>query len=123
MKQAFPSARLVALPSVVTGIKNGWEARYKFWSPTYGNNLPSTGPILPEELQGTTLTLEGEQVQLFGGVQGDGPNSSLVWIPSIRTVVAGDIVFSGVHFGCRRGTTARNGSRRWIRSPRSSPLW
>lgn len=112
MKPAFPGARLVALPSVVTAIKNGWDARYKFWLPTYGNNLPSTGPILPEESQGTTLTLEGHELQLFGGVQGDGPNNSFVWIPSIRTVVAGDVVFSGVHFGVPSG----NSRTEWLKT-------
>jgi glyoxylase-like metal-dependent hydrolase (beta-lactamase superfamily II) len=103
MKQAFPTARLVALPAVVTGIKNGWEGRYKFWSATYGSNVPPPGSVLPEELQGTTLTLEGQELQIVGGVQGDGPNNSFVWIPSTRTVIAGDIVFSGVHFGVPSG--------------------
>jgi glyoxylase-like metal-dependent hydrolase (beta-lactamase superfamily II) len=112
MKPSFPGARLVALPAVVTGIRNGWETRYKFWSPTYGTNLPSTGPILPDELQGTTLTLEGRELQVFGGVQGDGPNNSFVWIPSIRTVVAGDIVFGGVHFGVPSG----NSRTEWLKT-------
>lgn len=121
MKPSFPGARMVALPSVVTGIRNGWEARQKFWSATYGANLPSPVPVLPEELQGpldqkapggTSLTLEGEQLQFFGGVQGDGPNNSFVWIPSIRTVVAGDIVFSGVHFGVPAG----NARAEWIKT-------
>lgn len=112
MKQAFPGARLVALPSVVAGIKSGWDARYNFWLPTYGRNLPSTGPVLPEELPGPTLTLEGNELQLFGGVQGDGPNNSFVWIPSIRTVVAGDIVFSGVHFGVSSGKSRED----WLKT-------
>ena len=104
MRPAFPNAQLVALPAVVAGIKNGWEGRYKFWSATYGNNLPATGPILPDELRSTSFMLEGQQLELVGGVQGDGPNNSFVWIPSIRTVIAGDIVFSGVHFGVPSGT-------------------
>jgi glyoxylase-like metal-dependent hydrolase (beta-lactamase superfamily II) len=103
MKQVFPDARLVALPAVLTGIRNGWEGRYKFWSATHGANVPAPGAVWPEQLQGTTLTLEEEQLQVFGGLQGDGPNNSFVWIPSIRTVVAGDIVFSGVHFGVPSG--------------------
>jgi glyoxylase-like metal-dependent hydrolase (beta-lactamase superfamily II) len=103
MRQAFPSARLVAVPAVVTGIRNGWEARYKFWLPTYGNNLPAPPPLLPEELQGSALMLEGVELQIVSGVQGDAPNNTFVWIPSIRTVVAGDIVFSGVHFGVPSG--------------------
>ena len=112
MKQAFPDVKLVALPSVVMGIRNGWEGRYKFWSMTHGNNVPTPGTVWPEELQGTTLTLEGKPLQLFGGVQGDGPNNSFVWIPSIRTVIAGDIVFSGVHFGVPSG----NNRTEWLKT-------
>lgn len=98
LKRAFPSARFVALPATVTGIRNGWDGRLKNWTPEFGFNLPGPGPILPDELQGSTLTLEGETMQIVGGVQGDGPNNSYVWIPSLRAVIAGDIVFSGSHF-------------------------
>ena len=112
MKQAFPDAKLVALPAVVMGIRNGWEGRYKFWSTANGANVPAPGAVWPEELQGTTLTLESEQLQLVGGVQGDGPNNSFVWIPSIRTVIGGDILFSGVHFGVPSG----NNRTEWLKT-------
>jgi len=74
--------------------------------------VPAPGAVWPEELPGTTLTLEGEQLQLFGGVQGDGPNNSFVWIPSLRTVIGGDIVFSGVHFGVPSG----NNRTEWLKT-------
>jgi glyoxylase-like metal-dependent hydrolase (beta-lactamase superfamily II) len=99
LTQAFPAARWVALPSVLGGIRGGWQGRYTFWSATHGANVPAPGTVLPEELVGTTLMLEGQELQIVGGVQGDGPNNSFIWIPSTRTVLAGDIVFSGVHFG------------------------
>jgi glyoxylase-like metal-dependent hydrolase (beta-lactamase superfamily II) len=98
LKQAFPKARFVALPATVAAIRNGWEGRLKNWTPDFGFNLPATGPILPDELQGTTLTLEGETLEVVGGVTGDGPNNSYIWIPSLRAVIAGDIVFSGSYF-------------------------
>ena len=60
LKQAFPKAKFVALPATVAAIGNGWEGRLKNWTPEFGFNLPATGPILPDELQGNTLTLEGE---------------------------------------------------------------
>jgi glyoxylase-like metal-dependent hydrolase (beta-lactamase superfamily II) len=98
IKQAFPNARLVAMPATVAGIKAGWDPRYKFWSTTYGDNVPAD-PVIPEELQGSTLTLEGQTLEIVGGVTGDSPkNNSYVWIPSMKAVVAGDIVFSGTHF-------------------------
>ena len=99
LKQAFPSAKIVALPATVNAAKTGWPARQKFWFPTYGNNIPGPDPVLPEELAAPMLTLEGEQFPITGGVQGDGPGNSFVHIPSLQAVVAGDTVFDRVYFG------------------------
>jgi glyoxylase-like metal-dependent hydrolase (beta-lactamase superfamily II) len=99
LHQAFPSAKIVALPATVNGMKTGWPGRQKFWFPTYGNNIPGPDPVLPEELPSPALTLEGEQFPITGGVQGDGPGNSFVYIPSLKAVVAGDTVFDHVYFG------------------------
>jgi glyoxylase-like metal-dependent hydrolase (beta-lactamase superfamily II) len=99
LHQAFPNAKIVALPATVNGAKTGWPARQKFWFPTYGNNIPGPDPVLPEELSTPTLTLEGEQFPITGGVQGDGPGNSFVSIPSLKAVIAGDTVFDRVYFG------------------------
>lgn len=99
LKQAFPTAKIVALPATVSAAKTGWPARQKFWFPTYGNNIPGPEPVLPEELSMPVLTLEGESFPITGGVQGDGPGNSFVYIPSLKAVVAGDTVFDRVYFG------------------------
>jgi len=99
LHQAFPNAKIVALTATVNGAKTGWPARQKFWFPTYGNNIPGPDPVLPEELSSPVLTLEGEQFPITGGVQGDGPGNSFVYIPSLKAVVAGDTVFDRVYFG------------------------
>ena len=99
IRQAFPNAKFVALPKVVDGIKASWQNRVNAWKPQYGDNIPSN-PIVPDALEGNTLTLEGETLQVFGPLQGDTPgDNSFVWIPSLKAVVGGDAVFSGVHFG------------------------
>jgi glyoxylase-like metal-dependent hydrolase (beta-lactamase superfamily II) len=99
LHQAFPSARIVALPATINAAKTGWPARQKFWFATYGNNIPGPEPVLPEELSTPVLTLEGEQFPVTGGVMGDGPGNSFVYIPSLKAVVAGDTVFDRVYFG------------------------
>jgi glyoxylase-like metal-dependent hydrolase (beta-lactamase superfamily II) len=103
LKQAFPDAKIVALPATVNAAKTGWPARQKFWVNTYGNNIPGPEPVLPEELATPVLVLEGEEFPITGGVQGaDGPGNSFVWIPSLKAVVTGDIVFDHVYFGVPR---------------------
>jgi glyoxylase-like metal-dependent hydrolase (beta-lactamase superfamily II) len=56
LKQAFPGARIVALPATANAAKTAWPARQKFWFPTYGNNIPGPDPVVPEEL--TTLVFD-----------------------------------------------------------------
>ncbi|HWF07796.1 MAG TPA: MBL fold metallo-hydrolase [Bryobacteraceae bacterium] len=96
---AFPNAKIVALPATVNGAKTGWPARQKLWFPTYGNNIPGPEPVLPEALATPALTLEGETFPITGGVQGDGPGNSFIWVPSLKAVIAGDTVFDHVYFG------------------------
>jgi len=112
LHQAFPNAKIVALPATVNGAKTGWPARQKFWFPTYGNNIPGPDPVLPEELSSPMLTLEGEQFPITGGVQGDGPGNSFVYIPSLKAVVTGDIVFDHAYFGVPRDMAREN----WLKT-------
>lgn len=103
LKQAFPNARAVALPATANAIKTAWPARQKFWVSTYGNNIPGPDPVVPEELTTPVLTLEGEQFPITGPMRGsDGPGNSFVYIPSLKAVVTGDIVFDHVYFGVPR---------------------
>jgi glyoxylase-like metal-dependent hydrolase (beta-lactamase superfamily II) len=109
LKQAFPEAKIVALPATVNAAKTGWPARQKFWVATYGNNIPGPEPVLPDELATPVLTLVGQEFPITGGVQGaDGPGNSFVWIPPLRAVVTGDIVFDHVYFGVPRTDARQN---------------
>jgi len=113
LKQAFPEAKIVALPATVNAAKTGWPARQKFWFPVYGNNIPGPEPVLPEALPAPVLTLEGEEFPITGGVQGaDGPGNSFVYVPSLKAVITGDIVFDHVYFGVPRDAAREN----WLKT-------
>ena len=112
LKQAFPNAKAVALPATANAAKTAWPARQKFWFPTYGNNIPGPDPVVPEELTTPVLTLEGEQFPVTGPVQGDdGPGNSFVYIPSLKAVVTGDVVFDHVYFGVPRDKAREDWSK------------
>jgi glyoxylase-like metal-dependent hydrolase (beta-lactamase superfamily II) len=95
IKEAFPNAKLVALPATVAEIQKTWEGKVKQWKPLYKEAITAK-PFLPEPLNGTTLELEGEKLEVTGGVQGDESENSYVVIPSLHAVVTGDIVYDQV---------------------------
>ena len=95
LKEAFPDAKLVALPETVKEIEKTALAKVKQWQPMFKDNIPAK-PIVPEPMQGSTLLLEGQKLEIVGDQQGDTPDNSYVYIPSLSAVVCGDIVYSGV---------------------------
>ena len=95
VKQAFPKVKIVAQPATVAEIKKTWAAKVKQWSPMFGANLAAK-PLIPSPLPGNVITLEGQPLEIHGPVQGDASTDSYVWIPSIKTVVLGDIAYQGV---------------------------
>jgi glyoxylase-like metal-dependent hydrolase (beta-lactamase superfamily II) len=55
--------------------------------------------VTPQVLPSTHLTVDGEAVEVIPDLTGDVsvPTNSVLWIPSLRTALAGDIAFNGVH--------------------------
>ena len=55
--------------------------------------------VTPRELPSNRFTVDGETIEIIPDLQGDvlAPVNSIVWIPSLRTVITGDVVFNGVH--------------------------
>lgn len=95
LKERFPNAKLVALPATVAEIEKTWEAKVKQWQPMYKDGITSK-PVVPEPLKEPSLEVDGQKLEIVGGLQGDDANNSYVWIPSLRTAVTGDIVYDGV---------------------------
>jgi glyoxylase-like metal-dependent hydrolase (beta-lactamase superfamily II) len=58
------------------------------------DSLPTPG-LFPSR----QLLVDGAAIEVVTDLQGDAfvPSNSLVWVPSLKAVVAGDIVFNGVH--------------------------
>jgi glyoxylase-like metal-dependent hydrolase (beta-lactamase superfamily II) len=113
LKQAFPQARILAMPQTANAAKTGWPNRQKFWVATYGSNIPGPEPVLPEELATPYLELEGHQFPVTGPVGGsDGPGNSYVYIPELKAVVTGDIVFDRVYFGVQKDKNREE----WLKS-------
>ena len=103
---AFPKAKLVALPAAVKEIQRSAASKVAEWKPMYKDAITDK-PVIPHALKGKSITLEGQKLEIHGGLQGDDKDNSYIWIPSIKTVIAGDIVYDGVHSWTRETTPAQ----------------
>ncbi len=93
LMQAFPQAKVVALPSVVKDIVFTSVDKVDLWSiDRFGNDIPSKTTI-PMPLREARLELEGHELLFFDGWEGDSVNNSVVWVPSMRVVCATDVAF------------------------------
>ena len=91
LKEIFPTAEVVTTPAVLAKINAKLAGKIAFWGPKMGANAPRT-PVLPKAISGTTLTVDGQTVEIRGatGALGHRPYA---WIPSIKAVVGNIGVF------------------------------
>ncbi|EKN43570.1 MULTISPECIES: MBL fold metallo-hydrolase [Pseudomonas syringae group] len=95
IQAAFPEAKIVASEPTVKAIKASMQGKLAYWGPILKDNA-SAKLVLPEVLKGDHLTLEGQPLEIKG-LQGPAPQRSYVWIPSLKAVVGGVVVSSGIH--------------------------
>jgi glyoxylase-like metal-dependent hydrolase (beta-lactamase superfamily II) len=93
---AFPDAKVIAAPAVVADIWRSIPFKIKRWSPMLGKNGPRY-PTAPEVWDSPVIELEGHRIEIIGPMQGDHRNATALHVPSLRAVIAGDLVFHGIH--------------------------
>jgi glyoxylase-like metal-dependent hydrolase (beta-lactamase superfamily II) len=96
LTEAFPNARVVAHPTVVADIWRSLPFKVVRWLPGLGANGPAY-PTAPQALAGDTIMLEGHELRVLGPMQGDHAHSTALWVPDIRALLPGDLVFNEVH--------------------------
>ena len=98
LRQRFPGTPIYMSAAALSEFKRT-SARYLAGSRSFQpSETPDSLPT-PELLPSRQLLIDGAAVEVVTDVQGDAfvPSNSFVWVPSLRAVVAGDIVFNGVH--------------------------
>lgn len=92
IKAAFPQAKIVATPETVAEIRRKADAKVAYWGPILKDNAPH-GIVIPEALKGKRISLEGQSLDIAGPT----PARTYVWIPSIKAVVGGVVLFGNLH--------------------------
>lgn len=95
LHRAFPDVKILATPETVAAIRVLKDRKLKYWGPILGKYAPGS-LIVPEALHADRLMLDGHRI-LIEGLHGPTPARTFVYIPSLRTVAGGAVVFSGTH--------------------------
>lgn len=111
IKAAFPDARIVATPGTVAAMHKKAAAKVAYWGPILKDNAPQA-IVMPDTLAGNEIVLEGEKL-VVAGLDGATPDRTFVWIPSIRAVAGGVVLFSGLHVWTADTQTVES-RRQWL---------
>jgi glyoxylase-like metal-dependent hydrolase (beta-lactamase superfamily II) len=110
--QAFPEARVVAIPSEAHLMNTQFFGKLEIWENVIGAHNICRQAVSVEPLTEDQLELEGESLEIISEVIGDMRYNTMVWIPSIKTLYASDVLFNQAHpFTCEITAEER---RQWI---------
>jgi glyoxylase-like metal-dependent hydrolase (beta-lactamase superfamily II) len=70
--------------------------RAQVWDKSFPGQIPDS-PLLATSPPGNRFELEGNELQIVEVGHTDTDNTSVLYVPSIGLVVAGDVVYNGVH--------------------------
>lgn len=110
-KKHFPGVTVYATPATIAHIKATAQKKLEVWGGRLGTAITSN-VVLPQELQGNSIELEGQQLEIVG--LEDFPSKTFVWIPSIKAVVGGINVFGNTFHLWMADAQTTEARKNWI---------
>ncbi|MCC9308069.1 MBL fold metallo-hydrolase [Kitasatospora sp. RB6PN24] len=107
----FPQAHVLAAPPVVGEIATHVERHRAELRPVFGDDVPEH-PLVPRPLRPLPLMLDRQLIRVLLLGQGDCAHSTVVHVPSSRTVIAGDFAFNGTHLRTAETTSEQRAA--WL---------
>lgn len=108
VKNAFPEAQIVALPSVARDMVATSADKIELWAiDRFGPDDIPRRTTIPTPMDEPRLILEDQEILFSDNWEGDSVNNSVVWIPSIRVACATDVAFHDCHLWPIESNVAR----------------
>ena len=113
--ERFPEARAIATPAVIAAMQATLTPASLdgFWRKLFPGQIPDR-LLLAEPLDAGEFELEGHRLVVVETGRTDTAASTSLHIPSIGLIVAGDVVYNGIH--PYLGETDKPSRREWISS-------
>ncbi|AMU98503.1 MBL fold metallo-hydrolase [Xanthomonas citri] len=97
VKGAFPNARVIAYRDAADEIDGAFGFKIDHWRSTVLGRNGATTTVPVERIEDAHLLVDGETIEILGLMRGDSAHAAALWIPTIKTLVAADMVFSDAH--------------------------
>ena len=111
--EAFPEAKVIALPAVAKTINKQMFGKVGYWKDIIGPTNVPTKAVNIEPMTKNYFELEGQRIEIIPEVMGDLKYNTVVWIPSIKTLYGSDVLFNQAHpFTCEITAEER---KQWLR--------
>ncbi len=111
--EAFPGAKVIALPEVASTINKQMFGKIDHWRNIIGPTNVPTRAVNIEPMSKDYFELEGHRIEILPKIMGDLKYNTVVWIPSIKTLYGSDVLFNQAHpFTCEITAEER---KQWIK--------
>jgi glyoxylase-like metal-dependent hydrolase (beta-lactamase superfamily II) len=106
IRAAFPDAAFVATPPVLADYNAGAPPTFRSLKGQLGE-LVADRLVALTALEGTSLVIDGESVEVIDvGTAGESAHAAALALPTGPALIAGDLVYSGVHLYLGECTSA-----------------
>jgi glyoxylase-like metal-dependent hydrolase (beta-lactamase superfamily II) len=99
--QAFPAAVAIGTAECVADAAVNWGQ--DFWEKLFPGQIPTT--VYPQVLEADHFELEGHRLEVIDTGHTDIAHSTSLWVPDLRLIVAGDVVYNDTHQYMAESTT------------------
>ncbi|GAA3431355.1 MBL fold metallo-hydrolase [Kutzneria kofuensis] len=98
LSKRFPGARVVASAGTIAQMRVHADPdfRARFWDRLFPGQLPDS-PVSAETVSGNRFQLEGHDLVIVEVGHSDTDDTSVLHVPDLGLVVAGDVIYNGVH--------------------------
>jgi glyoxylase-like metal-dependent hydrolase (beta-lactamase superfamily II) len=106
-------AQVVAAAGTIEQMKRNVDIRPAFWDALFPGQLPDT-PITAVVPPNNRFELEGHELRIIEVGHSDTDGTSVLHVPTLDLVVAGDVIYNGVHQYLREAQG--DGITEWLRA-------
>ncbi|WP_254648072.1 MBL fold metallo-hydrolase [Streptomyces sp. GbtcB6] len=89
-------AQVITSAATIAQMHNNVYAREVLWDVLWPGQIPAS-PVTAVAASGNRLTLEGHDLDIVEVGHADSDDSAVVHVPDLDLVVAGDVIYNGVH--------------------------